>query len=185
MRKNFGVKALLYPEPVLVIATYGADDVPNAMVAAWGGLSEENEISICVSDEHQTALNLQQRGAFTVSIATVAQLKACDYVGMVSGKKCPYKLEKTGWTLRRSELVDAPIIEELPMTLECKVKLYDAERCRLVGEIVNVSADETILTNGAIDPKKLNPLVYDGMNHVYYALGEQVGNAHADGGALM
>ena len=119
--------------------------------------------------------------AFTVSIATADFVNECDYVGIVSGNKVPDKLTKCGFHTVKSELVDAPIILELPMTLECKLKSYDAESCRLVGEIMNVSADESVLTDGKIDPMKLRPIIYDSANHGYHVMGERVGNAFSDG----
>ena len=184
MRKNFGAKPILYPQPVLIIATYGEDGTPDAMNAAWGGISEETEISICLSPEHKTVENILVRGAFTVSMADAAHVTACDYVGIVSGNDVPDKFVRAGFHAAKAEFVDAPVIEELPMALECKLISYDAETCRLVGEIVNVCADERVLTDGKIDPMKLRPITYDGMNHAYYVLGEKVGDAFNDGLAL-
>ena len=185
MRKNFGPKTLCYPMPVYIIGTYNADGTPNAMNAAWGGISEEKEISICVDSGHKTAGNLQDRKAFTVSMATAQYMTACDYVGIVSGNKEPDKFAKAGFHAVPSEFVDAPIIRELPMTLECRVISYDPETCRLVGEIVNVSADESVLdAEGKVDVRKLQPITYDSMHHRYLALGEAVGQAFHDGLAL-
>ncbi len=184
MRKNFGAKPLVYPQPVFIIGTYDKDGTPDAMNAAWGGISESNEISMCLSAEHKTVKNMLARKAFTVSMATVDTVVACDFVGIVSGNDVPNKLEKAGFHTVKSEFVDAPIIEELPMTVECKLISYDPEKCRVLGEIINVCADESILTDGKIDPAKLRPITYDGMNHAYYALGEKVGNAFSDGAAL-
>ncbi|MBQ7907136.1 MAG: flavin reductase family protein [Clostridia bacterium] len=184
MRKNFGAKTVMYPQPVLIIGTYDENGVADAMNAAWGGISEENEISICLSPEHKTVKNLLHRGAFTVSMATKDQLVPCDYVGIVSANDVPNKLEIAGFHTEKSQCVDAPLICELPMALECKVKSYDEGLCRLVGEIVNVCAEESILTDGKIDPSKLCPITYDGMNHAYYVLGERVGSAFVDGEAL-
>ena len=113
MRKNFGAKAILYPMPVLIIGTYDEDGKPNAMNAAWGGISEETQISICVDDGHKTANNVVKTGAFTVSIADVENVVACDYVGIVSGNKEPDKIEKAGWHITKSEFVDAPLFDEL------------------------------------------------------------------------
>lgn len=184
MRKNFGAKPILYPQPVFIIGSYDENGLPDAMNAAWGGISEANEISICLSAEHKTVKNILARKAFTVSMATVETLAACDYVGIVSGNEVPDKMEKAGFHTHRSEFVDAPLIEELPMAVECKFVSYDAESCRMVGEIVNVCAEESVLTDGKIDPMKLHPITYDGMNHAYYVLGEKVGNAFQDGAAL-
>jgi len=182
MRKNFGAKPLCYPMPVFIIATYGADGTPNAMNAAWGGISEENEISICVSAEHKTTENILARKAFTVSMADEAHMAACDYVGVVSGNDVPDKFARAGFHAVKSEFVDAPIIEELPMAVECRLVSYDAESCRLVGEIVNVCADEAVLNEkGKVDPAKLRPITFDPMNNTYLVLGEQVGRAFSDG----
>lgn len=185
MRKNFGAKPILYPQPVLIIATYGADGTPDAMNAAWGGISEENAITICISSEHKTADNLLARGAFTVSMADAAHVTACDYVGIVSGHDVPDKVARAGFHTTKSEFVDAPLIDELPMALECKVISYDKETCCLIGEIVNVCADESILDEkGKIDPMKLRPITFDPVHHTYHVIGEKVGNAFKDGIAL-
>ena len=185
MRKNFGAKAMCYPMPVFIIGTYNADGTPNAMNAAWGGISEETEITICVDDGHKTAENLAARKAFTVSMATADQVAACDYVGIVSGNKEPDKFTKAGFHAVRSEFVDAPLIEELPMALECEVISYDTETCRLVGRIVNVCADESVLgENGKVDVAKLRPITFDPVNHHYMVLGDKVGQAFHDGAAL-
>ena len=182
MRKNLGPKSICYPMPVYIIATYNADGTPNAMNAAWGGISEEQEITVCIDSGHRTAQNLTARGAFTVSMATADMLTACDYVGIVSGNKEPDKFAKAGFHALKSEFVDAPLIRELPMALECTVISYDPETCRLVGKILNVSADESILgENGRVDPAKLRPITFDPMNHQYLVLGEKVGRAFHDG----
>ena len=167
--------------PVFILGTYGKDGTPNAMNAAWGGITEENEITVCVSADHKTTENFTSRGAFTVSMATADFVCECDYVGIESGNKAEDKLDRCGFHTVKSELVDAPIILELPMALECRVKSYDPESCRLVGEIVNVSADESVLTDGKIDPDKLKPITYDSANHTYRVIGEVVGKAFSDG----
>ena len=185
MRKNFGPKPLLYPQPVFIIATYGEDGTPNAMNAAWGGISEENQITICTSAGHKTTANILSRKAFTVSMATADYVTACDYVGIVSGNKVPDKFARAGFHASKSEFVDAPLIEELPMAVECKLISYNPETCCLIGEIVNVSADESVLNEtGKVDPRKLKPITFDPMNNAYLVLGEKVGNAFKDGTAM-
>ena len=174
MRKDFGAKPLLYPQPVLIIATYGEDGTPDAMNAAWGGISESNQVTMCLSAEHKTVKNILARGAFTISMADAAHVVACDYVGIVSGNDVPDKMARAGFHTTKSQLVDAPLIDELPMALECKLISYDASSCRLVGEIVNVSADERILNEkGNIDPQKLEPITFDPANNAYLKLGER------------
>ena len=176
---------MCYPMPVFIIGTYNADGTPNAMNAAWGGISEETEITICVDNTHKTAENLLARKAFTVSMATANMMAACDYVGIVSGNKELEKFAKAGFHATKSEFVDAPLIDELPMALECEVISYDEETCRLVGRIVNVCADESVLgDNGKVDVAKLQPITYDPMNHHYLVLGEKVGQAFQVGTAL-
>ena len=185
MRKNFGAKPMCYPMPVYIIGTYGADGTPNAMNAAWGGISEETEISICISADHKTTENILLRKAFTVSMATAKYIAACDYVGIVSGNKEPDKFAKAGFHATKSQFVDAPLIDELPMALECELISYDPESCRLVGRIVNVSADESVLgENGKVDVSKLQPITFDPMNNHYLVLGEKVGQAFHDGVVL-
>lgn len=177
-RINFGAKPFIYPMPVLIIGTYDENGVPNAMNAAWGTITDMNEITISMSP-HKTTENLAKTGAFTVSIATENTVVPCDYVGVESASKVSDKFAKAGFHAIKSDYVNAPLIEELPMALECKVKSYEDEI--LVGEIVNVCAAESILTDGKIDPKKLKPIAYDPVNHTYMGLGEVVGNAFKDG----
>ena len=180
-RVDFGAKPLLYPMPVLIIGTYDENGVPDAMNAAWGCITDMNEISISMSS-HKTTENLAKTGAFTVSMATEDTVVACDYVGVESANKVPDKFAKAGFHATKSTRVNAPLIDELPMALECKVKSF--ENGILVGEIVNVNADESILTNGQIDPAKLKPITYDPVNQTYLALGVKVGNAFKDGMSL-
>lgn len=184
MRKNFGAKAMLYPMPVLIIGSYDENGVPNAMNAAWGGISEAAEISICISEDHKTTENILKTGAFTVSVADADNVVAADYVGIVTGNKVPDKIARAGWSAVKSETVNAPLFEQLPFALECRLKSYDAESCRLVGEIVNVCADERILTGDKVDLGKFRPITYDPVNHDYVALGEKVGEAFSDGRKL-
>ncbi len=184
MRKNFGAKSWLYPQPVLIIASYDENGVPDAMNAAWGGISEVNEISVCLSPEHKTVKNIINRKAFTVAMATADTLVACDYVGVVSANDVPDKFSRAGFHAQKSDIVDAPLIAELPMALECRLVSYDPETCRMIGEIVNVCADETVLTGGTIDVSKLRPITYDAAGQAYYVIGEKVGSAFSDGTKL-
>ena len=177
-RVNFGAKPWLYPMPVLIVATYDENGVQDAMNAAWGIITDMNEISISMAD-HKTTENMTKTGAFTVSMATADTVTASDYVGIESAKKVSDKFAKSGFHATKSGFVNAPLIDELPMALECKVKSF--ENGILVGEIVNINADESILTDGRIDPAKLKPISYDPVNNDYLVLGEKVGNAFKDG----
>lgn len=184
MRKNFGPKPFLYPMPVLIIATYGMDGTPNAMNAAWGCAADMDRVAIYVAGEHKTMENILARKAFTVSMAVADQMIESDYVGIVSGNDVPDKFSKTGWHAVKSEYVDAPVIQELPMALECRFVSFDEQTELLIGEIVNVCAEEKILTDGRIDPLKLAPITYDPVNHAYLTLGRKVGSAFSDGKKL-
>lgn len=185
MRRNFGAKPLLYPQPVFIVAAYDENGVPCAMNAAWGGISEADELTMCLAADHKTVKNILVRGAFTVSMATAETVVACDYVGVVSGNDVPDKFARAGFHAVKSEFVDAPLIEELPMAVECRLKSFDPETDRMVGEIVNVSADESVLDEkGKVDPAKLRPITFDPVHHTYRVLGETVGNAFRDGLAL-
>ncbi len=184
MRKNFGAKAWTYPQPVLMIASYDENGAPDIMNAAWGGISDSSQISICLSEEHKTVQNILKSGAFTVSMADANHIKECDYVGIVSANSVPDKFAKAGFHAAKSEVVNAPIVEELAMCVECKLLSYDKETGSMVGEIVNVNADESVLTDGKIDPAKLRPITFDPVNNKYIVLGDAVGNAFSDGEEL-
>ncbi len=185
MRKNFGPKPWLYPQPVFIIGTYNEDGSPNAMNAAWGGISEEAEITMCISPEHKTTANILARKAFTVSMADADHVVECDYVGIASGNDVSDKLEKAGFHTTKAEFVDAPLIDELAVAVECRLLSYDEESCRLVGEIVNVCADQRVLdANGNVDPAKVRPITFDPFNNTYLVLGQKVGNAFEDGGKI-
>ena len=182
MRKNFGAKPILYPQPVFILAAYGSDGTPNCMNAAWGGISDDQEVSVCISAGHKTTANILHSKAFTISMATADQLVACDYVGITSGNRVPDKFARAGFHASASEFVNAPLIDELPMAMECELVSYDPDSCRLVGRIVNVSADESVLNEqGKVDPAKLRPITFDPMNNAYLELGGKVGDAFSDG----
>ena len=185
MRKNFGNKTWLYPMPVFIVAAYDKNGKPNAMNAAWGGIYTDNRIGICLAEEHKTTQNILGSKAFTVSMATVDNVIACDYVGIVSGNKEPNKFANAGFHEIKSEFVNAPIIEELPMTLECELVSYDPQSNYMIGRIVNVSATEEVINEkGKIDPFKLQPILYDPCNHNYLYIGKKIGKAFSDGKSL-
>lgn len=183
MRKNFGANTWMYPLPVLIVGSYDKDGKADAMNAAWGGIYDTNQIMLCLG-EHKTTANIREKGAFTVSFADAAHVLAADYVGIVSANDTPDKMEKAGFHTTKSEFVDAPIIDELPMTLECKLVKFNEDGV-VVGDIVNVSADERILgADGKVDPAKLQPIAFDPVGNAYHVLGEKVGNAFQDGAKL-
>ena len=181
MRKNFGAKPITYPQPVFIIASYDETGKPDAMNAAWGGICGDKEISMCLSAGHKTVKNILKRKAFTVSMADAAHVAECDYVGIVSANKEPDKLKKAGFHPAKAENVAAPVTEELPSAVECRLVIYDQDSMIMIGEIVNASADESVLTDGKIDLAKLRPITFDPVNNAYCVIGEKVGNAFSDG----
>lgn len=167
--------------PVLIVGTYDEKGAPNAMNAAWGGIYDTNQVMVCLADDHKTTENIRRIGAFTLSFATANTVASCDYVGIASANDIPDKFARAGFHAQKSEFVNAPIIEELPMTVECKLLKFNEDGI-CIGEIVNISADESILgENGRIDAKKLDPIIYDSVTHAYWSFGEKVGQAFSDG----
>ena len=184
-RKNLGAKPYIMPMPVLMVSSYDEAEKPCAMLAVWGGISNEKEMTITVAAQRHTLKGILARGAFVVSMADVEHETACDYLGITTGNKVEDKFDKSGLHATRSEFVDAPLIDELPFAVECRVKSYDEATWRLVGEIVNVSLDERILgEDGKVSFSKFHPLAFDWMNKIYLSLGDKVGNAFRDGLAL-
>ena len=177
-----GNQSTIAPEGVFIIGTYDENGVPNAMNAAWGMQSDMNEITLMLS-KHKTTENFEKTGAFTVAFGTADTVLISDYFGVETGRKVN-KIEKAGCHVRRSAHVNAPIIEEYPLTLECKCRKWDPETGVLVGESVSMQADESILTDGKVDQGKLKPIIFDAAGLTYRAVGEVVGKAFGDGLAL-
>ena len=182
--KSFGPKAWMLPQPVLVIGTYNNDGKANAMNAAWGGQWDNGEVMISMGSR-QTTENLNVCGEFTVAFATKDTATAADYVGIVSARNEPSKMEKTGWTIVPSANVKAPIFTDFPMTLECRIKekLYESETgYYIIADIVNILVDEKYLAeDGKPDVEKMGLITFDPCHFGYIALGEKVGNAFSDG----
>ena len=185
--KSFGQKAWMLPQPVLILGTYNADGSANAMNAAWGGQWDAKEIMISMG-AHATTENLARCPEFTVAFATRDTMVAADFVGIVSAKNDPEKMQKTGWTVQRAENVDAPVFADFPMTLECRIlrKIDESEEgYYIVAEIVNVLVNENFLAeDGKPDVEKMHLIVYDPIHHGYIELGSRVGNAFQDGKKL-
>ena len=185
--KSFGQKAWMLPQPVLIMGTYNADGSANAMNAAWGGQWDAKEIMISMG-AHATTENLARCPEFTVAFATRDTMVAADFVGIVSAKNDPEKMQKTGWTVQRAENVEAPVFADFPMTLECRIlrKIDESEEgYYIVAEIVNVLVNEDFLAeDGKPDVEKMHLIVYDPIHHGYMELGSRVGNAFSDGKQL-
>ena len=185
--KSFGQRAWVLPQPVLIIGTYNSDGTPNAMNAAWGGQWDSKEIMISMGS-HATTDNLARCGEFTVAFATKGTMAAADFVGIVSAKDDPLKMQKTGWTAVKASNVDAPVFTDFPMTLECRIlrKIDETtDGYNIVAEIVNILVDERYLAaDGKPDVEKMQFITYEPVHHGYVVLGERVGNAFADGKKL-
>ena len=188
MKKELCVHPYLFPMPVLMIATYGDDNVVDVMNMAWGGICAENMVSLNIDEDHKTSENIKKRGAFTLSIADIPHIEAADFFGIATGNKMPDKFERSGLSAVKSEKVDAPIVQEFPLTLECRVveDKMEVYGHHIIGEIVGVLAGEAVLDEkGKVDAAKLNAFVFDQFRSGYYAIGEKVGQAWHTGAPLM
>ena len=188
MKKELGVKPYVFPMPVLMIATYGADGKVDVMNMAWGGVCAENMVALNIDEDHKTSENIKARGAFTLSVADIPHIEAADFFGIASGNRMEDKFERSGLHAVKSGKVDAPVVEEFPLTLECKVVecQHTAYGFRVLGEIVGVLAEENVLDEkGRVDPAKLNAFVFDQFQNGYYKIGEKCGQAWNSGAGLM
>ena len=187
-RKNFGDAGIITPLPAIMIATYDEKENPDVMMAAWGGQCGPKHICFNLS-AHKTTDNIRLKKAFTVSFASKNDIVQSDYFGIVSANDVPHKVARAGFTVTKSPNVDAPIVNEYPLTLECKVVQMDEDEkggARVVGEIVNMSAQESILNEeGKVDLSKLQPVIFDSSNNSYRVVGEQVGTAWGSGKAIQ
>ena len=185
MKKDLGVTPYVFPMPILMIASYDEEEKVDVMNMAWGGICDDNMIALNISEEHQTADNIKKRMAFTLSIADIDHLAESDYFGTVSGRNVEDKFERTGMHAVKSARVDAPIILDYPLTLECKVVELEHTAnggFRVLGEILNVIVDSKVLDeNGNVDPTKLNAFVFDQFQNGYYKIGVKVGDAWKSG----
>ena len=188
MKKNLGVVPAVYPMPVLMVAAYDETGKVNVMNAAWGMICNMDRIALFIDEDHKTTQNILKTKAFTVSIADKDHMDVADFFGIATGNKMPDKFERTGYHAVKSTFVNAPVIEEFPVVMECELaEIAENESfyC-VVGKIVNTAADENVLgENGKVDPAKLNALIFDQFQHGYYISGEQVGTAWNAGVGLM
>ena len=180
MKRDFGVKTWLLPMPVLMVGSYDEDGVPNVMTAAWGGTGSDNLLTVCIDSGHKTWANIEKRKAFTVAVGVESQVKACDALGCASGNKVPDKVAKVGWHTEKSAHADAPVVRELPLVFECALVSMDADTCLVVGRVVNVAADESVLTDGKPDPGKIAPIAYDPLEHTYRSMGASIASAYQE-----
>ena len=185
--KSFEPKPWIAPQLVLIIGTYNENGVANAMNAAWGGQWDMKEIIISMG-KHQTTENLNRNGEFTVAFAKANTMIASDFVGIVSAKKYPEKMAKTGWKSLKAEKVNAPVYTCFPMTMECRIKEKineSDEGYYIIAEIVNILVNENyIAEDGNPDIEKMQLITFDPVHHGYIQLGKKVGQAFSDGRAL-
>lgn len=183
MRKKLNITEGIFPMPVLMVATYNEDGSVNVMNAAWGTMQSRDIVALNLTETHKTVKNIKERGAFTVSIADAAHVVEADYFGVESGNNISDKFEKSGLTASKSELVDAPVINEFPLCLECEFIEYQDGKygCGVIGRVVNVTADENVMSDGKIDMSLVNAIAFDPYTHGYYKVTERVGEAFKDG----
>ncbi len=188
MKKNLGVVPALYPMPVLMVAAYDEKGKVNVMNAAWGMICGMDKIALFIDEEHKTTKNIHAVKAFTVSLADREHMAEADFFGIATGNKMEDKFERTGFHARKSDFVNAPVIEEFPVVMECELaEIVDTENLyAVVGKIVNAAAEESVLSeNGKVDPAKLSALIFDQFQSGYYVSGEKVGKAWNAGKELM
>lgn len=183
MRKKIQTTEAIFPMPVLMVATYNEDGSTNVMNAAWGMMLERDMVVLNLTETHKTVQNIKKRKAFTVSIADAEHVVEADYFGVVSGNNTPKKFENSGLTSTKSENVDAPIVNEFPICLECEFMEYQDNEygCGVVGKVVNVTADAKVMKEDKVDVSLVNAIAFDPYTHGYYKVTERVGNAFKDG----
>ena len=183
MRKKLNITEGIFPMPVLMVATYNDDGSVNVMNAAWGTMQERGNVALNLTETHKTVKNIKARGAFTVSIADAAHVAEADYFGVESGNRVADKFENSGLTASKAETVDAPVINEFPLCLECEfIEYQDGEYgCGVIGRVVNVTADESVMDGDKVDMSLVNAIAFDPYTHGYYKVTERVGEAFKDG----
>lgn len=183
MREKLKITEGIFPMPVLMIATYNEDGSINVMNAAWGTMQERDMVALNLTESHKTVQNIKARGAFTVSIADAAHLVEADYFGVESGNQVPDKFARSGLTASKAETVDAPVINEFPLCLECRFVEYQTNEygCGVIGKVVNVTADKRVMVNGKPDMSLVDAIAFDPYTHGYYRVSQRVGNAFRDG----
>lgn len=183
MRKKLNITEGIFPMPVLMVATYNEDGSVNVMNAAWGTMQERGNVALNLTETHKTVKNIKATGAFTVSIADAAHMTEADYFGVVSGNNTPDKFKNSSLTASKAEMVNAPVINEFPLCLECEFIEYQDGKygCGVIGKVVNVTADESVLVDGKPDMSLVNAIAFDPYTHGYYKVTERVGEAFKDG----
>lgn len=188
MKKDLGAIPAVFPMPVLMVAAYDENGVPCVMNAAWGTICDMDKIALIISEAHKTTKNIKVSKAFTVALADKEHMAEADFFGIATGNKMPNKFEKSGCHAEKSKFVNAPVVTEFPVTMECELaEIVETDNLyAVIGLIKNVCADEAVLDeNGRINPEKLNALIFDQFQHGYYVAGERVGKAWNAGRDMM
>lgn len=185
MKNSLGAQTIVPTTPVWAIGTYNRDGKPNVMTAAWGGIccSKPPCVYVSLRKATHTYCNIVERKAFTVSIPSERYVKETDYFGIASGKNVD-KFSTTGLTPVKSDLVDAPYVEEFPLILECRViKIVEIGlHTEFIGEILDVKADSSVLNEKNLpDIEKLKPIIWNIAGMTYHKVGSSVGQAFSIG----
>ena len=187
MKKDLGIVQAVFPMPVLVIAAYDAKGTIQAMNAAWGQICDSDKVALVIDADHATTKAILETRAFTVALADRAHMAEADYVGIVSGNKVADKFARSGLTATKSARVNAPVIDQFPVAMECELAEVAETKTlyAIVGKIVNTVAEERVLDeSGKVDPARIDAIAFDQFRHGYYAMGEKAGQAWNAGSAL-
>lgn len=183
MRKTLNHTEGIFPMPVLMVATYNEDGSVNVMNAAWGTMQSRGNVALKLTESHKTVKNIKERKAFTISIADADHIAEADYFGVVSGNKESNKFKNSGLTATKSDIIDAPIINDFPICMECEFIEYQSDTygCGVIGKVVRITADESVMNGDKVDISLVNAIAFDPYTHGYYKVTERVGEAFTDG----
>lgn len=183
MKKQIKTTEAIFPMPVLLISTFNEDGSVDVMNAAWGTMLDRDMVALNLTETHKTVQNIKARKGFVIHIADAKHVVEADYFGVVSGNKEPEKFKKSGLTYTKSELVDAPVINELPIAMECEFVEYQNDDTGLgvIGKVLKTSVEESVMKDGKVDIDALEAIAFDPYTHGYYKVGGRVGDAFKDG----
>lgn len=183
MKKQIKTTEAIFPMPVLLISTFNDDGTVDVMNAAWGTMLDRDMVALNLSETHTTVKNIKARKGFVVHIADAKHVAQADWFGVVHGEKEPDKFKKSGLSYVKSDLVDAPVINELPIAMECEFVEYqnDATGLGVIGKVLRTSVEEDNIKDGKVDVDSIEAIAFDPYTHGYYKVGGRVGDAFKDG----
>ena len=183
MKQTIKTTEAIFPMPVLLISTFNEDGSVDVMNAAWGTMMDRDMVALNLTETHKTVQNIKARKGFVVHIADAKHVVEADWFGVVSGNKEPEKFAKSGMSYVKSELVDAPVIRELPIAIECEFVEYQGGDTGIgvIGKVLRTSAEERVMKDGKVDIDALEAISFDPYTHGYYKVGGRVGEAFKDG----